>query len=227
MRPHRLAVLACAAALAACSEGPFLDHDISFQVDKALDPVVTNGTLYVCYEGEEQLPEAMALARKTCAAYGLQASLGVTYRYQCRLTTPHRAMFHCFHPDMLDAQGSPINPLNPKAVDAWMERTGKQPPASLRRNPLAPQPRSEDQPAAPGPEEAPSAPPPAVMTPVPAPTPSPAAPPRAPGPADIPSWPQASQPPAPPPAPIAAPAPLAPESFTLPVGTWGDAFEQE
>ncbi|MEW5729407.1 MAG: hypothetical protein AB1918_16385 [Pseudomonadota bacterium] len=226
MRPHRLAVLACAAALAACAEGPFIDHDINVQLDKPVDTVAGSGVVYVCYGGDEQFAAAEAMAAKACAAYGLQSFLVRSDRYQCRLTTPHRALFRCFHPDMLDAHGEPINPFSRKAVKDWERRTGKQPPASLRRNPAAPQPQGGESPEAPAAEAAPPAPPAAVLTPVPSPAPKPAAPPRPPGPADIPSWPQA-QPPAPPPAPIVAPAPLAPESFTLPVGTWGDAFDQE
>ncbi len=216
MRSHRLAALACTIALAACNEGPFVDHDLVKNINKPVDTILDSGTVHVCYD-DDRLGEAEMLAKRTCAAYGLQAVLTRIERYQCRLTTPHRASFRCIHPDLVDGQGEPINPFDAGAVAAWSKRTGKQPPASMRRNPEAPTPSADGaSPFVPSPGLAPE-PPPAALVPTPTPVP-----PSAPAPADIPTSPRPPEP-----APIAVPAPLDAGGFTLPVGTWGDAFDAQ
>lgn len=229
MRLPRLAVLACTALLGACNEGPFVEAPIESTVSKPVDTILKTGTLAVCYADDAQFTEAEQLARDTCAAYGLQATLVNNTRYQCRLTTPHRATFRCTHPDLTDAAGRPLNPFDDNQLTAWQQRTGKPLPPGLRRNPEAPRTTSESQ--TPSPQALGAPPPAAIPAPPPVPDDSPPAAKvpsgKTPGPADVPVWPQPPAPPLPPPAPISAPGTTAPENFTLPVGSWGDSFDSQ
>jgi hypothetical protein len=139
-------------------------------------------------------------------------------RQQCRMTSPHRATFRCYDPEMTTAAGTPVNPFDPRAVQAWEKRTGKTAkahnfltvPGGPASNPAAPP--APDAAAKPASPDAPAIQPPlAPLTP-----------------ADIAGRPayQPVQPPAAP-TPSAPPAEAYPPgNFSLPQGSWGDAFQE-
>lgn len=216
MQPHRLAILVIAATVAACAEPPFIEAKGSNLVDKPDDRMRTTGQFTVCH-GDGDFGVAEQIARQRCASYGFQSQLVWEGRYQCRASAPHQAMFRCYHPDLTAENGDFINPFDPAAIEEWRKRTGKVPPAS-------PVPGWETGetvivPGLPSPTaEAPGAPPPAALGPaVVGPIPS------TPGPADIPGWPVPEIKP-PPPLPPSLEAPGG--GFSLPMGSWGQAFEE-
>lgn len=246
MRVDRFLLLLLAAFTAGCADPePFVDFDedvtarLAPQVNKPIDPVVRTGSLRLCFSDKTPWAEVAALAVERCAAHGLQAKTDYVQRYQCRATSPHRAVFVCYDPEMMSASGTPVNPFDPNAVAAWERETGKTakphnfmtmpggavppvaPPATV--GPAAP-------PAAAGADQPPAAMAPVLTRPVPAPAARPAAPLN---PADI-----GNRPPMPAPAPVpqAVPAPTpksvpgkgaypTEDGFTLPQGSWGDHFE--
>ncbi|MGE5546943.1 MAG: hypothetical protein ACM33T_08600 [Solirubrobacterales bacterium] len=209
MRPNRLILLAVLAALPACSDGPFYDtrKQTTSLVAKPKDTVLEIGQVWVCYDNDEQWAEVEKMAAESCAAHGLQSTLLANMRWQCRMFTPHKAVFQCFDPRMTDAQGRYINPLDPKAVAAWRRRTGQ---TETTAPAVAPTP-------APVPTQTLTPPPPAPVPPVvPAPSASDVNPPK----------PQPSAPTLPPPP---APVPVEPQGsgFQLQPGSWGQAFDRE
>lgn len=243
MRADRPLLLLLAALTAGCADPePFVEHDPRFnyivRVDKPRDTVLEHGYLFVCYSDATPWAEVETLARERCASHGLQATLHSNVRQQCRATSPHRATFLCYDPEMTTETGGPVNPFNPRQVTAWEKRTGKTAkphnfmtlPGGPAANPAAP-PEAAPATAAPAtsapltsaPVAAPMAAP--VQAPLAAPVQAPLAPLT---PADI-----AGHPPYQP-APLpAAPAPSAPPAeayppgnFTLPQGSWGDAFQE-
>lgn len=222
MRAQRLAILAVAASLAACSEGPFIDQGIQVTVDKPTNTIPLTGQVAVCYGGDTPFTEVEALAAEACAAYGLQPQLRQNLRFQCRITAPHRAAFRCIHPDMRDKDGSYLNPMDRSEVEDWKRRTGNRTaPGGLGTKVPGTVAPSAD---APPPAVEPAPPPPAA---IPRSVPVPPAP-------TAPTAEEVNPPrplPPPPAAPIGAPsggtsdAAPAEGGFTLPVGTWGDAFD--
>lgn len=245
MRVDRSLLLLLAALTAGCAEPePFVDSDYDpaarskLVITKPVDPVVLNGRLRICYSDTTPWAEVLALATERCASHGLQVYPTGVQRYQCRATSPHRATFTCYDPEMIKADGTPVNPFDPEAVTAWEKATGKTAKphnfmtlpggATVPGGAVPP----AAQPAAPPPPAAGADQPPAPMAPVlTRPVPAPAARPTPPlNPADI-----GNRPPMPPPAPVpqAVPAPTpgkgaypAEDGFTLPQGSWGDHFER-
>ena len=234
MRAHRPLILLIAALGAGCADPePFVNvgGSISPSYSKPLDPVIEYGRFNICYSDATPWAEVEALAAERCGAYGLTARATTVTRWQCRATSPHIADFFCYDPEMVTAAGSPVNPFDHNAVKAWEAKTGKKakPHNTLSGNRLTVQTPA----AIPGPptDTPPPATAPADSTATPAPPPSlTAAPTPALTPADIATRPAISQPePLP-----AAPAPTATSSgpaypvdnFTLPQGSWGDAFKE-
>lgn len=229
MRLDRPLLLILAALVAGCADPePFVDwgHSVSPTVAKPADPVVSGRGLPICYSDKTPREELDKLAAERCATHGLQAVLINDARYQCRATSPHRATYLCYDPEMRTAKGGYINPFDEQAVREWEQRTGKKArphnfmtgPSPANRLPTAPA-INGDAPGAASPADQP--PPPAAITP------APAAPVRPLTPADI-----AGKPPIPdlPPreeAPPPAPVPVQPNGsgFTLPQGSWGDHFQ--
>lgn len=229
MRVDRPLLLLLAALTAGCADPePFVDFGTSTlpTMTKPKDPVLSSGVVAICYSDETPWSDVQALAGERCAAHGLQASTTMVQRWQCRATSPHRATFTCFDPEMLMANGTRVNPFNPKSVEAWEKATGKKakPHNFMTGQKPAPAAGPETPPAA----DADAAPRPAGVAPL---APPPAMAPLAPlTPADI-----AGKPPAPvlappqavPQAPAAPPAggayPM--DGFTLPQGSWGDHFQ--
>lgn len=111
--------------LAACAEGPFVDQEIARTVEKPQDKVLTTGTVTICHNDATPWGEVEDLARESCAKYGYQANFLRAERWHCRLTAPHRALFACTLPGLVDEAGNPINPADHKAVEAWRKRTGQ------------------------------------------------------------------------------------------------------
>ncbi len=120
-----IAALALTAALSACSsQGPFvLNPDIPgaiIPVNTTVDPIRATGRFSICY-GFDKADKVMALAKRTCREYGLEAHFIQTELYSCRLTAPQKADFQCINPKMRWPNGAYVNPLNPKEVKAWSE----------------------------------------------------------------------------------------------------------
>lgn len=246
MRADRPLLLLLAALTAGCADPePFVDQgNPTFlpRVEKPRDPVLERGFIALCFSDATPWSEVEKLALERCSAHGLQPMLYTMERQQCRMTSPHRATFRCYDPEMRTAAGTPVNPFDPRAVQAWEKRTGKTAkahnfmtaPGGPAANPAA----APEAMAAPGqaplaaPAQAPQAIPAQAPQAIPAQAPLavPAQAPLAPlTPADIAGRP-AFQPPAP---PLAAPAPSAPPAeayppgnFSLPQGSWGDAFQE-
>ena len=91
---------------------------------KPVDNLVKTGQMSICYGSKDRFTEAQALAERTCAAYGLLARMRFNDLYQCRMNTPHRAIFQCYDPEMTNKLGEYINPFSETEVRAWQERTG-------------------------------------------------------------------------------------------------------
>lgn len=214
MQPHRLAILVIVATmLAACAEAPFVDTREFDLVAKPDDNMRRTGQFFVCFAGDDQA-EAERVASQRCASYGFQTTLVTTTRYQCRVTAPHRASFRCYHPDLVDAQGNHLNPFDAEAVEKWRKRTGKVPPAPPIPGWSVPEPAPlAAEPMPPG------APAPATLGPA---QPGPV-PPSAASPGATPMWPvpEVSPPPQPLPPDLSGGA-----GFSLPMGSWGDAFDR-
>lgn len=228
MRADRPLLLLLVGLTAGCADPePFVDPgppSFSAHVNKPRDTVVQDGHVKLCYSSATPWSEVETLARERCAAHGLQSALTQIERQQCRATAPHRATFLCYDPEMRHEDGSPVNPFSPAAVAAWEKRTGKTAkphnfmtvPGGPAPNPAAPPPpvpgttAAETAPTAPAPIAAPVQP---AVTPL---TPDAIA--------DRP----AHQPDAPrPAAPATAPAQAYPvDNFSLPQGSWGDAFQE-
>lgn len=231
MRPLRLSALALLTALTACAgEELFIDQEMNTTVAKPRDTLVKTGRLDICYDSKDKLPQAQALAEQTCAAYGLQSRMKFNDLYQCRINTPHQAIFQCFDPDMTTRLGEYINPFDENAVKEWRLRTGGKkeaviPRGTVVRGAAVPEPKTAD------------APPPAQLTPAPAPAQLTPAPQQAPAAAPSPAVPFGSgefNPPRPvPQAPTIQPAPPPPpppginDQFQLPMGSWGQSFDKE
>lgn len=122
MRPLRLATSLLLAALAAgCSSEPFIDREFTeVQVQK---PKVAgaDGTVVVCYPGGTPRQQLDELAKEACAGWGLQALFVREYRWQCRLTAPHRATYSCIDPNMKFASGAYVNPFDKNSVEQWRD----------------------------------------------------------------------------------------------------------
>lgn len=232
MRADRSLLLLLAALTAGCADPePFVDQGnptFSIKLDKPRDSVLETGTLNICYSAATPWSDVEALAQERCGAHGLQATFSQTTRNQCRATAPHRARFTCYDPEMKTAQGTPVNPFDPNAVAAWEKRTGKT--AKPHNFLTAPGGPAANPTAAPPPAVAPSsdaATPAVPATPAvagPAPTALPPLTPEAV--ADRPAF-QPYPPRSAPPATTPAPAEAYPvDNFTLPQGSWGDAFQE-
>ncbi|MBC7950965.1 MAG: hypothetical protein H7Z12_03970 [Rhodospirillaceae bacterium] len=211
--------LVLAGLVSSCAAEPFVDTGMAVTVQKAPNTLLESGDIYICHSDSTPWDQVLGLAEEQCAAHGLKAVSSKTQRWQCRATSPHRSHFTCVDPDMRNTDGSYVNPFNSLEVGNWQKRTGKTAPAYRAARGTAVSP-----------------PAPATATPdiVPNP-PGPAAPPRAPisavppalTPADIagkPAMPAQpprmdSPPPPPPPAPVDG-------GFKLPVGSWGDSFQE-
>ncbi|MCR6629098.1 MAG: hypothetical protein NVV74_03060 [Magnetospirillum sp.] len=223
MRASRPLLLMLAALTAGCADPePFVDTGQNLYqavIAKPKDPVLVNGSLPICYSDETPWDEVVALVTERCAAHGLQVwPQSSVQRWQCRATSPHRAVFQCYDPEMLTAKGQYVNPFNRGAVEAWERETGKTAkphnfmtgpvPVAPADEPLPQRPSARDVPAT---TPAPQAPPPAQLTPE--------------GMASRPAMPsppyRIEGPPPPPPVPV-------PENggFTLPQGSWGDHFQE-
>lgn len=227
MRADRPLLLLLAALTAGCADPePFVDQGnptFLARVEKPRDTVLVTGVVQLCFSDATPWAEVEQLARERCSAHGLQATLNRVERQQCRMTSPHRATFQCYDPEMTLESGAAINPFDPRAVQAWEKRTGKTAkahnfltaPGGPAANPAAPPP------APPSPEAAPQAP--SAATPVVQ------QPPLTPlTPADIAGRP-AYQPVQPPAAPTPSAPPVEaypPGNFSLPQGSWGDAFQE-
>lgn len=222
MRVDRPLLLFLAALTAGCADPePFVDFGNNPTMEKPKDPVLVNGTVAICYSSETPWAEVEALAAERCAAHGLHAISTTVTRWQCRTTSPHRASFSCYDPEMVLPNGAKVNPFDPKAVAAWEKATGKK---------AKPHNFMTGQKIAPGtatvpPSPADAAPPAVEMAPMAA----PAVPPRPFTPADIAGRPAIQPLPQQSPPPTASPAPpgAAPvDNFTLPQGSWGDHFQE-
>ncbi|MBX9635654.1 MAG: hypothetical protein K2X44_11790 [Magnetospirillum sp.] len=204
--------LLLAGFVSGCAEEPFVDHGISVTVQKEKQPIQRG--IRVCYNSHTPWSEVIALAEEQCATHGLKPSLQENQRWQCRTTAPHLAGFICVDPEMRNPNGSYVNPLIPRDVADWEKRTGKKAPTYGAVRGATSSPATPDsQPAA----ALGSAPPPApvaVSPPPPLLTPNDIA-----GKPSMPNRPllMDTQPP-PPPLPTEG-------SFKLPVGSWGDAFQ--
>lgn len=201
------------------SQEPFVDVNnastatTNVTVQKTPSTVLRQGRVYVCHGGNPQWAEVTALAEEQCAVHGLKSVFMVTQRWQCRATAPHRSNFMCVDPEMREADGTYVNPFVPQAVRAWEQRTGKTAPDyHANRGALVspPAPTTVAPDALPGP----AAPPPAPISAAPsALTPAGIA-----GKPAMPTQPLRMETPPPPPAP-------ADDGFKLPVGSWGEHFQ--
>lgn len=242
MRADRPLLLLLAALTAGCADPePFVDQGdptYRIKVDKPRDTVLEKGMVSMCYSDATPWAEVEQLAQERCSAHGLQPAFYAIERRQCRMTSPHRATFRCYDPEMTTESGAPVNPFDPRAVQAWEKRTGKTAkahnfltaPGGPAANPAA------IPPAAPTPETIPqttSSPPPLqtpptapVQAPLAAPVQAPLAPLTPEGIAGRPAY--QPYPPRPAnPAPSAPPAEAYPPgNFSLPQGSWGDAFQE-
>lgn len=237
MRADRPLLLLLAALTAGCADPePFVDHGnptFTVQVDKPRDSVLETGQVRLCHSAATPWAEVEALARERCAAHGLQAAFLFGERHQCRATSPHRATFQCYDPEMLTERGTPVNPFDPAAVATWEKRTGKTAkphnfltaPGGAAANPTnsgtAANPTNNG--AAANPANNGAAP---AQAPVAAPVQAPLVPLTPDSVADRPAF--QPYPPRP-----ATPAPAAPaaeaypvDNFTLPQGSWGDHFQE-
>lgn len=233
MRADRPLLLLLAALTAGCADPePFIEHDPRFNynvhVNKPRDTVLEYGYLFVCYSDATPWTEVETLARERCASHGLQASLYQNFRQQCRATSPHRATFLCYDPEMTTEAGQPVNPFDPRQVTAWEKRTGKTAkPHNFMTLPGGPATNPALPPEAPPATAAPVTSAPLTSAPVTA--PMAVQPPLAPlTPADIAGRPAYQPAPLPAtPAPSAPPAEAYPPgNFSLPQGSWGDAFQE-
>lgn len=229
MRVDRPLLLLLSALTFGCADPePFVDFGTitGKSPDKPQDPVLNTGRLNICFSDKTPWTEVEQLAAERCAAHGLRIYSSSVQRWQCRATSPHMASFQCYDPDMLHANGAPVNPFDPNDVDKWEKETGKTAKphnamtARSKGLPGAPPPAAATPAEAGAPGIAPAAPP----APAPAPAPAPVAPLS---PADI-----AGKPPIPalPPRPAAPQRPAEgaypTEGFTLPQGSWGDNFQE-
>ncbi|WP_239988486.1 hypothetical protein [Paramagnetospirillum kuznetsovii] len=110
-----------AAAVTGCASGEaFVDRSYTVRSVKKQKLPGYNGTLTVCYDGDAPTEKRDHLASEACEVYGLQAILIQEYKWQCRLTVPHLAVYSCVDPNMRLANGSYINPFMPGQVDRWV-----------------------------------------------------------------------------------------------------------
>lgn len=206
MRFVRPLLLLLPGLLAGCAEAPFIDMGTAsttvVSIDKPTDTLLETGSFRICHASETPMSEVAALAEERCGEYGLKTAQGITQRWQCRISAPHRTTFSCFDPGMTDETGAYVNPFDKRAVAAWEKRTGK---TFKLKNPRLIGLPVQIQPTPGTAAES------AVET-VPAPMENAA--PAEEEPAIVPL-------PAPPP-----PAPPVDSGFTLPQGSWGDAFKQ-
>jgi hypothetical protein len=117
----RSAVLVVLAALlGGCSSGEaFVDRrEMDRSIKKQKLPGY-DGKVTVCYGGETPRAERDRLAAEACEVYGLKAILDRDARWQCRLTTPHQAIYYCYDPDMRMADGRLVDPFSSSQVNAW------------------------------------------------------------------------------------------------------------
>jgi hypothetical protein len=212
MRRLSPSIVLLAGLVAACADPePFIDQGVTVTVDKT-KPLSDAGSFPICYSARTSAAQVEQLAREHCGALGLQPIMTQASRWQCRATSPHQNTYRCVDPDLREADGSYINPLDTRAVAMWEKLNGKK--AKVRTRSPGPE---VVLPAQPAPADA-STPPPPPPAPVPE---------RVLTPADIAGKPaQPSQPvpiePAPPP-----PPPLPNSSgFSLPQGSWGDHFQE-
>lgn len=229
MRAVAQSLFLCA-LVSACAGEPFVEHQSRVEGEAALSYVQKEkpaigrtGRGQVCFAASTPQAEIEQTANDACAEYGLRAVMDGVKRYQCRMTNPHEAYFHCVDPNMKTESGQYVDVFDPKAVAAWESRTGKKAPLRQTAGAYMEWPerggaavfsdRPVSQPllnAAPIPSAAPTlpatpavAPPPAII--------------QAPSPAIQPA----------PPVPMMSPQqPSSPQinSFSLPVGSWGDHF---
>lgn len=213
MRVSPLFFLLLPALVSACAEDPFVDHGTVPNVQKPTDPVLGTGAFTICHGGQTPAQQVTALAEEQCGAWGLTVRQGLTERWQCRASAPHRTTFRCVDPNMRDAKGEYINPLDREAVTAWEKQTGQTAPLRNRLNalmgtlPPSAAPAAAPAPASPIPQTPPQPPvPPAPAIPDLGNTPAPSVPAR----------------------PEAQPLPPEPprgDGFSMPMGSWGDHFQ--
>lgn len=198
-------------------EEPFVDTvSASVTVQKTPSNVLRDGYVHVCSGERTPSNEVTTLAEEQCAVHGLKSVLVGTDHWQCRATAPHRTTFMCVDPDMRNADGTYVNPFTPGATGAWERQTGKT-ARNYRANraPMVSPPAPT--PVAPESVPGPAAPPPAPISAVPpALTPADLA-----GKPAMPTQPLRVEtpPPPPPPSPVG-------DGFKLPVGSWGDHFQE-
>ena len=84
-----------ALAVTGCSGGAWLDSRREAGQETPVGET-TEDQAVVCYDGSpESFAEANALARQHCAASNRTATYIGSQRWQCRMTTPHRALYDC------------------------------------------------------------------------------------------------------------------------------------
>lgn len=231
MRVDRPLILLLATLAGGCADPePFVDvgGKVTPTYNKPIDPILQQGTLNICYSDATPWSEVEALAAERCATYGLTPRLLFRMRWQCRATSPHSVSFQCYDPAMMTAKGTPVNPFDPSAVQQWEKRTGKKAAThntlttSLSTAPTATAPAAVTTPDT---EPAPAA----ETMPATTPTAAPATVPPPLTPADIADKPALAPQPvvtAPPPTPATSGGAYPMDGFTLPQGSWGDAFQE-
>ncbi|EME68712.1 hypothetical protein H261_17156 [Paramagnetospirillum caucaseum] len=132
MHAFRSAALAVLITLVGgCSSGDafvdrgYMDRSIKKQKLPGYDGQVT-----VCFGGDTPRAERDRLAAEACEVYGLKSMLSSEIRWQCRLTTPHRANYRCFDPDMRMADGTLVDPFSASRVKDWQRERDRQGPAA-------------------------------------------------------------------------------------------------
>jgi hypothetical protein len=108
------------AVLTGCATGEaFVDRrDMDLSTKKQKLPGF-NGQVDVCYDSDTPREVRDKLAADACEVYGLQATLYLERRWQCRMLTPHLANYYCYDPDMRTADGTLVNPFSKAQVEAW------------------------------------------------------------------------------------------------------------
>ncbi|HLO78189.1 MAG TPA: hypothetical protein VK196_17170, partial [Magnetospirillum sp.] len=161
MRVERPLLLLLAALTAGCADPEaFVDTGYTNvpAIEKPVDPVLLKGSLEICFSDKTPWAEVEALAAERCASHGLKSAIEGTWRWQCRVSSPHLAQVSCYDPEMLWPDGSKVNPFDRRQVANWERQTGKKAkPHNFMTGQQAPAP-VEAPPAVPPAPEAPAAP---------------------------------------------------------------------
>lgn len=212
--------LLLAGLVSGCAGEPFVDQGVTVSIQKTPNPILKGGTLDVCHSDSTPQAEITALADEQCATHGLKAVLVHRNRWQCRATSPHVSTFRCYDPDLRAADGTYLNPFNQNQVAEWEKRTGKKAPAyGVTRGPVVSPPSPPAETPLPAIEGAPPPPPPAPISVAPTSSTAPLTADDIAGKPAIPVQPVRMTPP---PQPVAPPTE---SDFKLPVGSWGDHFQ--